>query len=53
LFQQQQKYIEERLAERDKKLVEAIREIQEKRLLEAAAAREQEQQKKKPFWKFW
>ena len=47
---QQQKYIDERLEQRDRKLMESLRESQEERkaLLQLAAA--QEEEKKKGFF---
>lgn len=47
-LKKQQSYIENSLLERDKKLMEALRETQETRKLIAAA-----EENKKPWWKFW
>lgn len=49
-LKQQQDYIQNNLEERDRKLMEALRESQETRKLIAAT---QEEQKKKKWWRFW
>lgn len=50
-LQQQQDYIKNSLEERDKKLMEAIRESQETRKLIAAA--QEEEKNKKKWWQIW
>jgi len=49
-LQKQQEFIQNGLAERDKKLVEALRETQQTQKLIAAA---QEEKQKKKWWEFW
>lgn len=50
-IQKQQQYIDDRINQRDKDLLEGIRELQEQKQL--AAAKEEEEQNKNPWWKFW
>lgn len=51
LLKKQQNYIENAIQARDERLIQAVREIQETRLLLAAA--EEEERKNKKWWKFW
>ncbi|MED4456140.1 DUF3967 domain-containing protein [Metabacillus fastidiosus] len=52
-LKKQQNYIENVLVERDKKLIEALRETQETKKLIAATAESEEQRAKKSWWQFW
>lgn len=47
-LEKQQNYFEGRLEERDQKLIEVLREVQDTKKLIAAA-----EEKKKPWWKLW
>ena len=47
-------YIETTIKERDKHLMQVLREIQEtKKMIAAAEERKKEEQKKKKWWRFW
>ncbi|MED4534848.1 DUF3967 domain-containing protein [Metabacillus fastidiosus] len=49
-LEEQQKYIEERLKERDAMLIESLRETQETKKLVAAAEEKRQEEEKKSFW---
>ena len=46
-------YIETTIKERDKHLMQVLREIQETKKMIAAAEERKEEQKKKKWWRFW
>ncbi|MDQ0815636.1 hypothetical protein QF033_000214 [Bacillus pumilus] len=52
-MKKQQEYIQSSLLERDKKLLEAIRETQETKKLIAATEQEEKEGQKKFWWQFW
>ncbi|MGG3803465.1 DUF3967 domain-containing protein [Metabacillus fastidiosus] len=49
-LEEQQRYIEERLKERDAMLIESLRETQETKRLVAAAEEKRQEEEKKSFW---